>query len=112
MESKQVFPQVITPLQAVRIDTSEWFDRPDFMAWLNDATPGHPATWHTPGQPAGGLSDVFVVFDHGEGSDDQSIPEDIWAKICTVCDLYKVEYGIVWIVNSDHAKPKTQGNEQ
>lgn len=83
----------------LRINAPEWYARADFMAWLNDPE-GHRATWHERGQAAGEYSDVFVTFDHCEGSDfDASMPEDIVQAIRAAAADCGVEDGIVWISN-------------
>jgi hypothetical protein len=73
-------------MRLVRIDAPEWYQREDWMAWLNNRTPmNHPATWHVEGEKPNEYSDVFFTFCQGEGSDygegKPSIPKDIWYKI-------------------------------
>lgn len=62
----------------------EAFKDPDFLSWLNNASP--KATWHSTGTP-GEFSDVFVLVDsslNGEGSD-SDMPEHIWTAIVGQC---------------------------
>jgi hypothetical protein len=87
-------------LDAIRINRPAWFKREDFQNWLNDRNgPNFPATWHRPQHPVGEYSDVFVVYDNGEGSDCESIPDDLWGEICKACRAEGVTHGIVWITN-------------
>ncbi len=83
--------------KVLRIDARDWYRRKDFLAWLNSPKP--IATWHTKGKPVGEYSDVFFTFDHGEGSDRDSIPEDIWQEICRMAAEHGVEDGLVWVAN-------------
>lgn len=83
--------------ECLRINAPEWYDREDFAAWLNEEG---RATWHKRGKAPGEYSDVFVTFDHCEGSDyDASMPEDIWRAIAAAAKACGVEDGIVWISN-------------
>lgn len=83
--------------RTLRLNVPEWYQRPDFLAWLNE--PGR-ATWHKRGEPATEYSDVFFTFDHEEGSDfDLLMPEDIWTAICKQAEIHGFSYGVVWISN-------------
>jgi len=83
--------------RVLRIDASEWYQRKDFMDWLNSGKP--IATWHRKGEVPGEYSDVFITFDHEEGSDRDSIPEDVWQEICRIAREQHFEDGLVWIAN-------------
>lgn len=88
-------------LAALQINAAEWYERADFLAVLNG---GQMATWHTPGEPPGDYSDMFMTFDSGEGSNSSmgtaaigGLPEDIWAEITRLCNAHGLTYGIVRI---------------
>jgi len=90
----------------VRINAPEWYQRPDWLLWLNSHTPdNHPATWHFPGTKPHELSDVFFTFCDGEGSDwpggkdKPGIPDDIWKIICDICEDAKIDECVVWVAN-------------
>ncbi len=90
------------PTKAIRINAARWYTRPDFIAFLNSS---QAATWHeTPGEP-GDFSDVFTIWDNGEGSDQPAfnagLPKDIWAKIGEACTANGGGVHVVWIVNVD-----------
>ena len=86
----------VEELPAIRIQAPEWFERPDFMAWLNDPL-SVVATWHTSGTPANDYSDVFTIFDHGEGPDCAGLPDDCWEAIAAACQSARLQYTIIWI---------------
>lgn len=94
----------------VRINAPDWYEREDFMKWLNhrgEFNWAHPATWHCSGQPPSDYSDVFITFDEGSGSDAPtteddlrpSIPEDIWKMIVAAVKAEKIDECLVWISN-------------
>ena len=84
-------------IPCLRINAPEWYQREDFRAWLNGAG---RATWHTRGELPSEYSDVFITFDHGEGSDyDVLMPEDIWQEISAAAAANRLEDGLVWISN-------------
>ncbi len=74
--------------QCFEINAPSWFSRDDFQKWLNEP---FTATWHKKGEPPNEMSDVFLTFDHKEGSDAEDLPEDIWENICELvgprCDF-------------------------
>lgn len=88
----------------LRIDAPEWYLREDFRDFLNGNREGQqnksPAMWHQRGAEPDEMSDVFVTFDNGEGSDAEGcIPDDIWEAICAIAKKHGFEEGIVWIAN-------------
>lgn len=86
-------------LPTVRLNVPQWFERLDFMAWLNNPL-NTIATWHR-GTEANDYSDVFMTYDHGEGSDlgSNDFPEDIEKELIATMDAQGVEYGIIWLSN-------------
>lgn len=68
------------------INAPEFFEDPEFMAWLNNRD--RKFTWHIRGNSiADEYSDVVVCVDpslNGEGSD-SDMPEHIWNRIVTAC---------------------------
>jgi hypothetical protein len=85
-------------IDCLRINAPEWYARADFMRWL---TEDRRATWHIRGNTSPDeYSDVFVTFDHGEGSDyDTLMPDDIWEAITKAAHDCGVDDCIVWISN-------------
>lgn len=94
----------LTPERRVscwRFNVPHWFCREDFKRWLNSEH--HPATWHRGGEP-GDYSDIFMTYDHGEGSDALAadgccIPEDCWNEICEVMKREGATFGLIWLTN-------------
>ena len=82
----------------VQINVPEWFARKDFMAWLNNPESG-VATWHTLGKPACEGSDVFMTFDHGDGSEFEA--DGFPADIVQMIKENFVEEGhlLLWLTN-------------
>ena len=69
---------------ALTINSPDLFQRPDFLAWLNNGA--IKFTWHTKGE-ATEFSDVIVLVDpilNGEGSD-SDMPRAIWDQIIEEC---------------------------
>jgi hypothetical protein len=89
-------------MPVVRIDAAGWYQRADFITALER---GSVATWHAHGCEPGDLSDAFVTYDHGEGSnmcgppEFGCLPDDIWEDICGMMKHARVEQAIVWIAN-------------
>lgn len=105
--------------QVLRINAPDWFQLPQFRAYLDRAT--HPqqrqrlATFHRHGDAPNEYSDIFLVFDAhlagidadghevwaGEGSDIFCAEglEDIWKAIVRAAQAEQIEQGIVWISN-------------
>lgn len=75
----------------VRIHAPEWYEDPEFRAWLHEESSetGSLATWHRPHKSSDDLdryeySDVFVLVDgslDGEGTDDDMPHWDDLMKI-------------------------------
>ena len=83
------------------INAPEWYERPEFLRLLNRPTgERQTATWHNGGQPDE-FSDIFLVYDNGEGSDifQEEGLEDIWDLICDLAQRHGMQYGVVWIKN-------------
>ena len=89
----------------IKVYAEEWFDRPDFMAWLRGKTCSlRQATWHpAEEEKVTDYSDVFVTVDLGYplmstgdgcGSD---MPSDIWDELCQVVEAAGVQECVVWI---------------
>ncbi len=89
-------------MTGLRIGAARWFQREDFMEFVNkyaNATEGpRLATWHTGGE-ANDFSDIFLTYDDGEGDSADMVPEDIWEEICQICEFNHVNYALLWIVN-------------
>jgi hypothetical protein len=92
-------------LPCLRIDCPEWYEREDFIQWLQAGVGKGLATWHVAGE-VGDMSDVFLVYDNGECGDlfgfqgsDVQFPDDLWAEVRRRCDEAGVEYGLVWLTN-------------
>ncbi len=89
----------------VVIYCEDWFQRADFMEWLNKyinpPNERRTATWHSGGAAHEG-SDTFILYDHGEGSDFEVLPEDIWEEIVRICESYRLEWAVVWLQNLPH----------
>lgn len=86
----------------LRIHAPEWFEREDLKKYMDfQSKPAHifpAASWgYAPhGWEPGEFSDIFITFDHGDGSN-SDLPDDIWQVICSVADLHDFKYGIIWI---------------
>ena len=87
--------------QGVRIDAGELYRDPEFAVWLNDRT-RNQATWHLKGQPPGDFSDIFMIIDHGSGSD-EDMPEHCWEQLLAFLKAsgYDPEHSalVVWLAN-------------
>jgi len=91
----------------LRINCPELYADDAFAAWLEAGAKaeeagkyGHfnpVATWHR-GEGMGESSDVFVTYDHGEGSD-SDMPEHCWQKLCETMKVAGVEYAMLWLTN-------------
>lgn len=87
----------------LRLNVPHWYKQPDFVAWLNKYTNPSPgnrrhATWHLGGEP-GEYSDVFVIYDDGEGSDFEVMPEWAWEEIERICKWKGISHAVVWLLN-------------
>lgn len=93
-------PEDVEPIRSLRIECPAWFARADFQQYLNEYRTTRPiATWHLGGAP-GEMSDVFMTYDEGEGSEFDVLPEDIWEEICQLCTSAGIAHGVVWLVNT------------
>ena len=92
-------------VQCIKINAPEWFQRDDFQAFLNlrEESGRTTATWHWQGSEPGEFSDVFFTYDHGEGSDWEEIPQDIWSKICEIVSNMRIVYAVIWVTNLEEA---------
>ena len=103
MEINEVYPCMV-------LSAPEWFERDDFEKYMNGRTeafdyknPHRPlhfnaASWgySNQGWEAGEFADVFLTYDHDEGSN-SDLPEDIWKAICTAAKENGFEFCVVWI---------------
>src|SRR5690349_6171909 len=72
----------------VRVNAPAIFADREFQDWLNRVTlhgrpesPGHrTASWHWPGHAVGVESDLFMVVEYPDGSD-QDMPRHCWDRI-------------------------------
>jgi hypothetical protein len=87
------------------IEAGELFSDPEFVKWLNARLGKGLATWHCGGEPSDG-SDVFIIYDHGEGdespwsaSEETAMPERLWQKIHELCVSNRIVYGLLRLVN-------------
>lgn len=78
------------------LDKAEWYENTKFLAWLNSPA---STTWHDKMNPPGEMSDVFVVYDHGDSSDRPMIPDEIWNELMEEAERVGFKYGVVWIRN-------------
>ena len=78
------------------------FGDEDFATWLNAWVGLGLATWHTGGEPHD-MSDVFVMFDHGEGDSapdgEGGMPRHAWEFIGRKAKEYRLDCGVVRLVN-------------
>jgi hypothetical protein len=91
----------IEQLECLSINCPEWFARPDFQAWLQNAIATQSlATWHKAGDAPNEFSDTFITYDNGDGSDfDENFPEDIHAELVRICQHRLFQYGILRLTN-------------
>jgi hypothetical protein len=86
-------------LPCLRINCPEWYERLDFLRWLKDGADEGLARWWQPGRHTNDYADVFMTYDHGEGSDKLGLPDDIWEEVCRLCDEAGLERGVIWLCN-------------
>lgn len=95
----------------VEISAPEWFKDPSFIKMLNyngEEPEKHcrrkAATWHVPGDQPSEYSDVFMVYDGGEGSEREFLSDELWAEIEAVAEKALAGTGktfcVLWIKNS------------
>lgn len=94
-------------LSCYRLYAADLFDDPAFREWLNRRVGKGLATWHVGGEPHE-FSDVFVIYDHGEGDEsprsaleENAMPEHCWDAICALCEAEGIEYGLLWLLNME-----------
>ena len=83
---------------ALKINAPEWFDREDFMAWLN-APERHTATWHCKGEEPNEYSDIFTWYENEYTGSDDDMPKEVWADLTRICKERGFQQGIIWITN-------------
>jgi hypothetical protein len=87
----------------IQIRAIEWFHREDFQVW-RQTIDGSPATWGILDRE-GDFCDVFMTFDFDsttgfwEGSDSDSLPDDIYYAIGEVLKQQhrSLQHGVLWI---------------
>lgn len=91
-------------LTCYTIHATELFEDEEFQEWLNGSVGKGLATWHTGGEP-GEMSDIFVIYDHGEGDEspwsagETGMPEKFWERIHELCKGRGITYGLLRLVN-------------
>lgn len=93
----------------LRVNCPGLFQDARFWAWVKEE---NCATWHRreSDDPPGEYSDVFVCYDHGEGSDapdpgapgypdSSGMPAHAWDKIKSLCERERIPYGLLWLTN-------------
>jgi hypothetical protein len=98
----------IEHLAAMQINVPVWFARDDFRAYLNGPL---ATTWHRKrkGRRPNEMSDVFVVYDHGDSSDfvrfepDRagSFPSDLREELRRIAAAEGFDYGIIRLTNCE-----------
>lgn len=81
------------PINGLEISAPEWFQRDDFCKWIKSKS---TASWYN-GHCIGECCDVFTIFDHGSGPDDEEIPASIWQEICDMAKEQGLVYCLIWI---------------
>jgi hypothetical protein len=101
--------------ECIIISAPNWFEREDFLDWRQGRAPSQwcqPACWNSTLRK-GEYSDVFMTFDrnpigqvyHGEealdyfweGSDADTLPDDIFETIGEILHTQKSQSGVIWI---------------
>ena len=99
---RQSIQEVDEDIQCLKINVPQWYEREDFKKWLNKYIQPtelrRHATWHTGGEP-NEMSDLFVTYDQGEGSDFEEMPEDCWEEIHRMCRELNVKCAVIWLTN-------------
>jgi hypothetical protein len=95
--------------RGVTIHSSEWFDRPDFQAFLSYISDGLVAGW-TSGDDPSTCTDVFTLYhDNGDGPNSPEhvradcpaiIPDDIWLEIKAIVSELGISHAFIHIVDS------------
>lgn len=84
-------------IRVIRINAPEFYQRADFMAWLNDPQ-RIQATWHGKGCEPSEYSDLFFTYADGDGSD-SDMPEEVWKEICRAMNEAGVDNALIWLSN-------------
>lgn len=92
------------PVPCVRIYAEDLFEMPEFQTWMEDWTGAGLATWHVSGESPGEYSDVFILYDHGEGPEspdvgESGMPQECWDLLCKFCKENHIDYAILWLIN-------------
>jgi hypothetical protein len=82
----------------LKVNVPELYEDPAFVAWLNDPD-ACQATWHKKGEDPHEYSDVFVWFDHGDGSDSVTMPGACWDRLVQLMGENHLEHGLIWLTN-------------
>jgi hypothetical protein len=117
---EQPLPQIEQKLTlelapCVMLSAPDWFKRDDFQDWRQGKADGQwcaPACW-LPHDRGTETTDVFMTFDrsgmcslktidpgtenHWEGSDADTLPEDIFQEIGRLLREHNLRFGVLWI---------------
>jgi hypothetical protein len=85
----------VNVVPCVQIAAAEWYDRDDWRRYIDAKD---TATWHEKGEVPTECSDVFTIYDNGEGPDSEVIPSDIWEAIGAAVRSQGFEYAVVRII--------------
>ena len=108
--NKAAQPDDVETYPCIKINVPQWYEREDFQKWLNDRAAGirtdiRLATWHQYDEP-GEYSDIFVTYDHDEGSDLEEMPKGCWEDLCRVCKERGIKHAVLWLTNLPTEAPK------
>ena len=81
----------------MKLNFPELYQDEKFMTWLTGRHHSAIATWHE-GEGANEFSDIFIWYDHGEGSD-SDMPEHCWDALRKVAKEEGFEEGMIWLTN-------------
>lgn len=88
--------------ELVEVYAMDFFDDPEFARWLNSRVGQGLATWHIDGEP-GEMSDIFVIYDGGEGDESSynplGMPEKFWLQLCKLCEDAGIQYAVLRLLN-------------
>ena len=86
----------VETFKCIRINAPDLYNREDFQAWIKASH--SVATWYNPSNPPDEMSDIFVTYDHGDGSD-SDMPG--WADVAKVVQekVGQVGFAVVWLTN-------------
>lgn len=88
----------------LRVHAAELFEMPQFQVWVKENIGSGLATWHFQNHAEfGEYSDIFIVYDHGEGPEspyaENGMPKECWDLVCELCDKCRVDYAVLWLLN-------------